>query len=114
MTLQALLYWAGAVTILTGAVFAIKKLVGPMFGVGKRWEMFLEDWHGTPARPGRPAVPGVMERMEKLEIGLLAVNELATSTRHEVFPNSGSSLRDAVDQMQEQLKELKRLLPAPS
>ena len=49
----------------------------------------LEDWRGTPARPGVDAVPGVMERLQSHTV---ALDEI----RHEVFPNSGGSLRDSV------------------
>ncbi|GAA3718370.1 hypothetical protein [Streptomyces tremellae] len=56
--------------------------------VGKRWariDEFIDDWQGTPPRPGVPARPGVMARLDAIE--------------HELRPNSGSSLRDAVNRV---------------
>lgn len=52
-------------------------------------EEFIEDWRGTVARPGVPARAGVMERLDGIE--------------HQLKPNSGESLRDAVNRIEEQL-----------
>nr|WP_240982096.1 MULTISPECIES: hypothetical protein [unclassified Streptomyces] len=53
---------------------------------------FLDDWSGVDARPGVPERPGVMARLGSVEKQLAEV-------RHELHPNSGSSLRDAVDRV---------------
>jgi hypothetical protein len=53
---------------------------------------FINDWHGEGARPGVPARPGVMERLSGIEDRLAAVE-------HELQPNSGTSLRDAVNRV---------------
>lgn len=53
---------------------------------------FLDDVAGEPARPGVAARPGLMERLARIE--------------HEVFPNSGGSLRDRIDQTADQLAEV--------
>ncbi len=98
--METLLYWVGAITAILAAIFAVRRAGGSMFRTGKKWDQFLEDWNGTPARPGRSAVPGVMERLVDLEKGLAKV-------RHEMFPNSGSSLRDSVDRVEEGLSALR-------
>lgn len=98
--METLLYIAGAIVAVTGALFALTRVAAGMRKTGKRWEDFLDDWHGTPARPGRPKIPGVMERMVDLEEGLQIV-------KHELFPNSGASLRDAVNRLESELKLVK-------
>ncbi|GAB3472000.1 hypothetical protein [Actinophytocola sediminis] len=55
---------------------------------------FFDDWSGEPARAGVPARPGVMARLETMEGRLLTIE-------HELHPNSGASLRDAVDRIHE-------------
>jgi hypothetical protein len=55
---------------------------------------FLEDWRGEEARPGYHKRPGVMERLVSLEEHMHGVT-------HELKPNSGLSLRDAVDRIEE-------------
>ncbi|MFJ2863669.1 hypothetical protein [Kitasatospora sp. NPDC087314] len=57
-------------------------------------ETFTEDWQGTPSRPGVPGRPGVMERLDRIE--------------HELHPNSGLSLRDAVNRIEEAVKGLQQ------
>jgi hypothetical protein len=99
--MEVLAYIAGVIVAVTGALFALTRVAAGMRKTGKRWEDFLDDWHGTPARPGRPAIPGVMERMVDLETGLQVV-------RHELFPNSGASVRDALDRLEHELSLLKK------
>lgn len=48
---------------------------GFVFEVWRRWrkfdrgfQTFLNDWHGSPARPGVAAKAGVMERLELIEL----------------------------------------------
>jgi hypothetical protein len=103
--MENLLYWAAGIVTVGGALALLWRLLTAGVKTGKRWDMFLEDFHGTPARPGRPAVPGIMERlvdqarrMEALEVNMAAV-------RHEMFPNSGGSLRDAVDRLEADFRQ---------
>ena len=61
-------------------------------GIGKlkqRTSDFLDDWQGQAARPGRAAQPGAMARLAQLE------------------NNSGSTMRDVVDQIRAQLGGLR-------
>lgn len=60
-------------------------------------EQISEDWHGVPGRPGFPAIPGVPERLAMLEERSKKDRELLERIDHEMHPNSGSSLRDAVN-----------------
>lgn len=49
-----------------------------------------DDWKGEPARPGVRGRMGVMERLDSIE--------------RELHPNGGSSLRDAVNRLEANLK----------
>lgn len=67
---------------------------------------FIADWHGESARPGVPARPGVMERLARIEDRAAGIEDRAagiedrlTSVEHELQPNSGRSLRDAVNRV---------------
>lgn len=102
--MENILYWAAGIVTVGGAFALLWRMVSAGIRTGKKWDMFLEDWHGTEARPGRPAVPGIMQRMVDLEAGLLEI-------RHEVFPNSGGSLRDVVDRLEKQATELVAVIP---
>lgn len=44
---------------------------------------FIDDMTGEEARPGVKARPGILERLDNIE--------------HELHPNSGGSMRDAID-----------------
>lgn len=63
----------------------------------------MDDWAGEEPRPGVPGRPGVMERVSVIEDRL-------TRVEHELYPNSGQSLRDAVDLANQRLA---RLCPEP-
>lgn len=58
----------------------------------KRLNHFLDDVMGEEARPGVPARPGLMERVMRVE--------------HELFPNSGASLRDQTDRIESTITEI--------
>lgn len=77
------------VTIL-GAWFAIAKFISPFFKRIRKWmntwEHFMEDWFGEEERPGVPKREGVMERLATLD--------------HELKPNNGGSIKDAVDRIE--------------
>lgn len=103
--MEMVLYWAAGIVTVGGAFALLWRGVNALIRSGKKWDMFLEDWHGTEARPGRPAVPGIMQRMVDLESGLMEI-------RHEVFPNSGGSLRDAVDLIRAEIQGVTASVPS--
>jgi hypothetical protein len=80
------------VLVLT-AWFLVVKFISPFF---KRiaawvatWEGFMRDWSGEEARPGRSRVPGVMERLNSID--------------GELKNNGGSSVKDAVDRIENKI-----------
>lgn len=108
------LYWAAGIVTVGGALTVLWRLFIAGNQTRKKWDTFLEDWHGSPARPGRPAVPGVMQRLVDAVERLDALEGNVAAIRHEVFPNSGGSLRDAVDRLEVQWREASgALVPSP-
>lgn len=97
--LDAVLVWGGAFTLLVGVGGTLWRIARGVTNLTSRAGQFLDDWYGEDSRPGVPARPGVMERLGTLEDGLRSVH-------HEVTPNSGKSLRDAVDRANERLEQL--------
>ncbi|MFE7514402.1 hypothetical protein ACFU8I_24710 [Streptomyces sp. NPDC057540] len=83
---------AAAVVALGGALALLARWSRPLRQAVRRLGEFLDDWFGTPSRPGVPERPGVMQRLCSLE------DEVA-GIKHEVHPNSGSSMRDAIDRV---------------
>jgi hypothetical protein len=79
------LFDAAAVALIGGISYLIH--VGRR--VSRTSRVMFRDWEGEPARPGVKRRPGVMERIEAVEEGIAEI-------RHEVKPNSGTSMRDSV------------------
>lgn len=98
-TLDTVLVWGGAITLLVGAGAAAWRVVRGGLRLGRRVDLFMDDWYGEEERPGVPGRPGVMERVSGIEDRL-------TRVEHELYPNSGGSLRDAVDLANERLARL--------
>ncbi|MEU6594797.1 hypothetical protein ABZ923_37320 [Streptomyces sp. NPDC046881] len=91
--------WGGAISLVVGlgtALWRVGRAVSHLF---RRASQFFDDWYGEEARPGVRARPGIMVRMEGME-------ERVSQVWHEVFPNGGGSLRDAVDQANDRLATL--------
>lgn len=87
--------WLGAFFFAALVIWWIGKRTGP---TAKKVINFLDDWNGEPARPGVPQRLGVMARLDEMH--------------HELHPNSGSSLADAVNRTEKQGKELAEQLSA--
>ncbi|MFD5788555.1 hypothetical protein ACFWH1_18275 [Streptomyces sp. NPDC127037] len=76
---------AAALTLLWAVARGIRRIVAAV-------DQIVEDWQGIPERPGVPARPGVMERLDGIE-------RRVSGIEHELHPNSGASLRDAIDRV---------------
>ncbi|PYC83465.1 hypothetical protein C7C46_09030 [Streptomyces tateyamensis] len=92
-SVDLLVVWAGAVVALAGVLALVWRGTRGLRLLGRRVGEVVDDWQGTDARPGVPAHPGVMVRLGAIEDRLAAVE-------HEMRPNSGSSLRDALDRVE--------------
>ncbi|WP_199881593.1 hypothetical protein [Streptomyces sp. CB03911] len=82
-----LVIWSVAISAILGGLALVWRTVRR---IARLIEEFGEDWRGTPPRPGVPGRRGVMERLDRIE--------------HELHPNSGSSLRDAVDRVEQSVR----------
>lgn len=94
ITLADVALWVGIV----GGVIAGFKWVRPFL---RKLIDFVDDVAGEPARPGVPARPGLMERLASVEGDVAQV-------KHEVLPNTGTSLRDSADRTEVVVGELSR------
>jgi len=84
------------VTVIIHDVLALGAVLAALAAIGvvlrgtvkfvQRVTHFLDDVLGEDARPGVPETPGLVQRIANIE--------------HELHPNSGLSLRDAVDRLE--------------
>ena len=79
VSVWTLIMWVVAIVVVIGVI----KKGWPLL---KKLSDFLDDVAGEPARTGVPARAGLMERVQRIE--------------HELFPNSGKSLRDQTDRIE--------------
>ncbi|MFB7576972.1 hypothetical protein [Streptomyces sp. NPDC056165] len=84
---------------LAGILVLLWRMVRSVHRVVTRVDEFVDDWQGVPGRPGVPERPGVMARLDAIEDRLGRVE-------HELHPNSGASLRDAVDRVDRRTRQL--------
>ncbi|MFF3096838.1 hypothetical protein [Streptomyces cyaneofuscatus] len=96
---EAVLLWGGAITVIAGVGAMLWRLGRGLTATWARLDQFMEDWYGEGPRPGVPARPGVLERISGIEGWMRRVE-------HELHPNAGGSLRDAVDQANHRLAHL--------
>lgn len=82
VSVWTLAMWGVGIVVVVGLI----KKVWPLL---KKLSDFLDDVAGEPARPGVPARAGLMERVQRIE--------------HELFPNSGKSLRDQTNRIEEKV-----------
>lgn len=104
--------WGGAITILAGVCALAWRAVRGALHLGRRVHQVIDDWYGEEERPGVPGRAGLMERVGGIE-------ERLSRVEHELYPNSGESLRDAVDLANRRLARLcpdeeEPTLPDPS
>ena len=93
--------WVIAGAALLTALGVFWKVATSVLRWARRVTDFFDDWNGEPARKGVPARPGVLERLSGIEGRVEAVE-------HELHPNSGASLRDAVDRIHDATVEPNR------
>lgn len=100
VAVDLLLVWSAAAVAVAAALGLLWAMVRGIRRIVSRVDEIVDDWHGTPGRPGVEGRPGVMERLDGIE-GRIACVE------HELHPNSGQSLRDAVDRVEGHTRRLR-------
>ena len=95
-------------------VAAILLGVVKAFPVVRKFVTFVNDVAGEETRPGFPARPGLFDRIHSIEITQQSVSDKVDSieiaqkdmagkvekVHHELFPNSGKSLRDQTNRIE--------------
>jgi hypothetical protein len=67
----------------------------------KRFIHFLDDYFGEEARPGFDGRPGMQERLSYMESEISCIS-------YEMRPNSGSSIKDAINRIEKRLDTLEQ------
>ena len=88
---------AAVVTAITAIGYGIHKISILI----KRFIHFLDDYFGEEERPGFQGRPGMQERMRIIEQELKCVS-------YEMRPNSGTSIKDAINRIEKRLEQLER------
>ena len=99
--------WLVALIVLIIVLIAFVRVVWPVL---KRWADLADDLLGEKARPGVPARPGLMERMASIEGEQKRQAVDLALVKHEVLPNTGTSLNDAVRRTEAHAKALEKRL----
>ncbi len=89
-------------SLISGSVFGISITLGGMYKFShwlRRNERVWEQIKGMSASPGVPALPSMIERITSLEDKL---DQVIDATR-QLLPNGGSSIADAIRQIQIQV-----------
>jgi hypothetical protein len=93
---QVVLYWGAGVITVGTALGMLWKLLHPIcqriHTLMDNWDSFMRDWEGEKAAPGRSAVPGVMERLNRID--------------GELKRNGGSSMKDAINRVEQKLSQI--------
>ena len=104
------------VILLASIVTAVTVIIVASIKLGKFTKKiihFFDDFIGEEERPGVPARPGFSERMGHLEETVAKVDERLdliefkiTTIDKELQPNSGLSVRDAINRIEKRIESL--------
>ncbi len=98
-TVDVLVIWSLAAVSVAALLGLLWRMSRGVRRIVVRVDEFVDDWNGVPPRPGVSGRPGVMARLDGIE-------ERLGRVEHELQPNSGSSLRDAVDRVDARTQQL--------
>lgn len=87
-------------SILTVVVTAVIAAIRKIWPSLRRLNHFVDDWFGEDSRDGVEGRPGVMRRLASLDERGVTTDRRLNAIEHELKPNSGKSLRDAVDRIE--------------
>lgn len=99
-TLAGLLGIPAAMTLFLLAWMARKVI--PLI---RKITQFLDDWQGEVARSGVPERLGVLASIAKIQRHQEELFDRLREVEHELHPNSGTSMRDAIDRMEKHLNK---------
>lgn len=96
--------WAGAIIVIGAVVAAATGIIKGARGAYRMWrrvDRTIAEIVGEPADPehGRDRVPSMGERVGHIEERVAEVRERVAGVEHEMHPNHGESLRDAVNRI---------------
>lgn len=94
---QYVILTATIITSVTAIIIGINKASQ----LTKRFVHFLDDYFGEEERPGFQGRPGMQERLRNLE-------EEVKTISYEMKPNSGSSIKDAINRIERRLDNLEK------
>lgn len=94
---QYVILTATIITSVTAIIIGINKASQ----LTKRFVHFLDDYFGEEERPGFQGRPGMQERLRNLE-------EEVKTISYEMKPNSGSSIKDAINRIERRLNNLEK------
>lgn len=106
--------WIVGAAAVASALVALWRVARTMLRGSRKIGHFFDDWFGEPDRPGAPGRPGIPARLSKVEVAVSEVSEKnadlcrevgeikqqVAEIAHELHPNAGSSLRDAVNRIE--------------
>jgi hypothetical protein len=87
----------GLIVSALAAVVAVVRKVWPLM---RRINHFIDDWFGEGERPGVKATPGVVARLAAIEEHGTKVDSRLDQIEAQFRPNGGSTLRDALDRVE--------------
>lgn len=94
------------IATILGAITAIILFAGKLIKFVKKIIHFLDDFIGEEERPGQAARPGFSQRLFNMENCMSSVKDDIEQIKIEMQPNSGSTIRDAINRIEKRLNDV--------
>jgi hypothetical protein len=95
------------IVLFGAAVGAIAYLANVFFKLFKTWFKFIEDWNGTEENPG------IVDRLKIGDARFEKIEHELGVIKSELFSNGGSSMRDAINRIENNINKPKRPTKKP-
>lgn len=109
----------GIIVLVSSALAAVIFLAKTIGRAARRGSSFLDEVMGTPAEFGRDARPGLIEKVDHIATTQGEMRDTQDEHTaqlqkilHELWPNGGGSMRDAVDRLERQVSVQVTVNPA--
>lgn len=96
------------IVLIGAALSAVLYITNKFVTLFKTWFKFIDDWNGTDEKPG------VMDRLSQGNARFDKLEEEVSVIKAELFNNHGSSLRDAIDRIEQSVTKQPRKKPSSS